>query len=497
MTMTTFRWMTLGAVLGFSTAMGVSCGPAKCTPANCAFGCCDASGSCQSGNSDSQCGGSGRACSSCVLGQSCQLGACVLTGTGAGGGSGGGTTGGGTGGGTTGGGTGGGTTGGGTGGGTTDALCTRLNSASIVFFAGNSSCSNGTVTISSNPNLLAQCNGGIAACTASADRTALTNYAACVEGAQACTSGNEDAAVSDSQSCLGTFFSTASQACLMGITTSGTGGGGGTTGGGTGGGTTGGGTGGGTTGGGTGGGTTGGGTGGGTTGGGGGSCDGCFFNGTCIIRANSNNNTVCGQGGVQCATCSGSQNCVNYTCTGAAGGGGGTTGGGGGTTGGGGGTTGGGGGTTGGGTGGGTTGGGGGSACTTLSGFTATRPTAQYSNTTGSYELTFAGGYRSTVDPSDQVNMEVIWANSAGTATNVTTGSRNLANEGTYAQCLFCAMLRRRLHRRAPDCTGGVFLGRSGTMTVTSRAAHGAAAPSAAASRTCASRSGTSPTTCP
>ncbi|MFZ5441219.1 MAG: hypothetical protein ACOZQL_14515 [Myxococcota bacterium] len=129
-----------------------------------------------------------------------------------------------------------------------------------------------------------------------------------------------------------------------------TGGGGGATGGG--GGATGGG--GGATGGG--GGATGGG--GGATGGGGGACDGCLFNGTCIIRANSNNDTVCGQGGVTCATCTGGSHCANYVCTTQTGGGGGTTGGGGGTTGGGGGATGGGGGFTGGG--GGAIGGGGG-----------------------------------------------------------------------------------------------------------------------------------------
>ncbi len=121
-------------------------------------------------------------------------------------------------------------------------------------------------------------------------------------------------------------------------------------GGGNGGGSTGGGTGGGTTGGGTGGGTTGGGT------GGGGACTGCLFQGTCIDRANSNNNSICGQGGGACASCAaGLQTCVNWVCTGSTGGGtgGGTTGGGtggGGATGGG---VGGGGGVTGGGTGGG------------------------------------------------------------------------------------------------------------------------------------------------
>ncbi len=95
-------------------------------------------------------------------------------------------------------------------------------------------------------------------------------------------------------------------------------------------------------GGGTGGGTTTGGGGGGVSGGGtggGAGCDGCFFMGSCIIRANSNNNTICGQGGVTCAACTNGQNCANYVCTGGTGGGtaggtgGGTAGGGGGTTG--------------------------------------------------------------------------------------------------------------------------------------------------------------------
>lgn len=89
----------------------------------------------------------------------------------------------------------------------------------------------------------------------------------------------------------------------------------------------------------TGGGTGGGVTGGGNTGGGGGTCDGCIFQGGCINRANSNNNTLCGQGGVACATCSGTQSCQNFVCTTGGTGGGSTTGGGGGTTGGGGGTS--------------------------------------------------------------------------------------------------------------------------------------------------------------
>ncbi|MDP1828857.1 MAG: hypothetical protein Q8L48_36690 [Archangium sp.] len=122
---------------------------------------------------------------------------------------------------------------------------------------------------------------------------------------------------------------TLGQACNFGVcasmTTNQGGGTGGANGGGTGGGAVGGGTGGGMVGGGTGGGAVGGGTGGGVVGGGvgggGGGCDGCLYNGTCINRSNSGNNTLCGQGGVVCATCTGLQNCINYTCSGGTGGG--------------------------------------------------------------------------------------------------------------------------------------------------------------------------------
>ena len=58
--------------------------------------------------------------------------------------------------------------------------------------------------------------------------------------------------------------------------------------------------------------------------GGGPFCDGCFFDGNiCIPRARSNNNTFCGQGGVNCQTCVSGQNCVNYNCVGGPTGGGG------------------------------------------------------------------------------------------------------------------------------------------------------------------------------
>src|SRR5688572_13075912 len=86
----------------------------KCTPSNCAAGCCDLQGTCQT-PSASNCGQGGNLCSTCFGNQTCQLGVCVQSMQTGGGGGGGGATGGGTGGGLTGGGA----TGGGTGGGMT------------------------------------------------------------------------------------------------------------------------------------------------------------------------------------------------------------------------------------------------------------------------------------------------------------------------------------------------------------------------------------------
>ena len=64
--------------------------------------------------------------------------------------------------------------------------------------------------------------------------------------------------------------------------------------------------------------------GGGLGGGGGQACDGCFFSGFCISRANSNNDTFCGQNGVTCTSCSNGQTCRNFSCVnGPVGGGGG------------------------------------------------------------------------------------------------------------------------------------------------------------------------------
>ena len=135
-------------------------------------------------------------------------------------------TGGGTGGGTTGGGTGGGTTGGGTG-----TTCSTISQASTTFFAGHASCG----AISSNPNILSQCNSAIGSCSAN-DQAQLSTFSSCIS-AVPCTTGNETAAQNQFFSCASDTASL-TQSCQTAIQTffnAGTGGGGGT-GGGTGGG---------------------------------------------------------------------------------------------------------------------------------------------------------------------------------------------------------------------------------------------------------------------
>ena len=119
------------------------------------------------------------------------------------------------------------------------------------------------------------------------------------------------------------------------------------------------------------------------------------------------------------------------------------------------------------GTGGGTaTGGGGGTTtCTTLPSLTGQRTGARYTNGTN-YEYTVAEGASSAGDPADLLSMEVIWTNQ-GTPTNVAVGTRNLATEGSYFACSFCATLRRSC-TGGTSCTGGVYLARSGSMTVSS-----------------------------
>ncbi|PZR15356.1 MAG: hypothetical protein DI536_07835 [Archangium gephyra] len=59
--------------------------------------------------------------------------------------------------------------------------------------------------------------------------------------------------------------------------------------------------------------------------------------------------------------------------------------------------------------------------------------------------------------------MEIVWG---GGATG--TGSINLANVGTYASCPYCVVLGRTCSDGS--CSGGVYLGRAGTLNVTSAA---------------------------
>lgn len=104
-----FKFLLVGAVLGFSAALVPACGtptPA-CNQRTCPTGCCDSSGACQSGQSNGACGGFGSLCVQCSIGSTCIVGACQqqnVLGGGSGGGSGGGAVGGGGGGGAAGGG---------------------------------------------------------------------------------------------------------------------------------------------------------------------------------------------------------------------------------------------------------------------------------------------------------------------------------------------------------------------------------------------------------
>ncbi|MEW5743712.1 MAG: hypothetical protein AB1938_32670, partial [Myxococcota bacterium] len=124
-----------------------------------------------------------------------------------------------------------------------------------------------------------------------------------------------------------------------------------------------------------------------------------------------------------------------------------------------------GGGATGGGTGGGATGGGtGGGGCTVIAQFPALAPEGYYDNNS-SYEITGASVASSMTDPYDIVGVEVIWALS-GTPTNVVVpGSANLATEGTYFACKYCATMATGCSSATQSCAKR-FLGRSGTMAV-------------------------------
>lgn len=76
------------------TYAACQCGSSLCNANNC-NGCCDASGACQTGTSNTACGGAAQLCVACGLAQTCQLGVCTSAGSGGGAGGGGGSGGGG------------------------------------------------------------------------------------------------------------------------------------------------------------------------------------------------------------------------------------------------------------------------------------------------------------------------------------------------------------------------------------------------------------------
>src|SRR5687767_11261116 len=82
-----YKALALGAVIGFGIAIFPSCGPAKCSPANCK-GCCNTGGKCIDPGTNTDCGSQGVACKACVGNEVCTAGICQ-TGGGAGGGGGG------------------------------------------------------------------------------------------------------------------------------------------------------------------------------------------------------------------------------------------------------------------------------------------------------------------------------------------------------------------------------------------------------------------------
>ncbi len=66
--------VAFGAVIGFAISLAPGCGPVKpisrCNVSNC-DGCCDDSGQCQQGTSDTNCGSAASSCVSCDTGRSC------------------------------------------------------------------------------------------------------------------------------------------------------------------------------------------------------------------------------------------------------------------------------------------------------------------------------------------------------------------------------------------------------------------------------------------
>src|SRR3954470_12451011 len=77
--MKTILWAGLGLALSLGAmGCGKTCGPGNCS------GCCDANNLCQQPLAD-HCGQGGGSCLACAPSQSCVLGACQLSGNGAGG----------------------------------------------------------------------------------------------------------------------------------------------------------------------------------------------------------------------------------------------------------------------------------------------------------------------------------------------------------------------------------------------------------------------------
>src|SRR4051794_41060011 len=83
------RRASFAFLIAFSLALvaGASCGGGKtpCTSSSCQ-GCCDSTGTCQSGMSNNSCGRVGSVCTACGAGFSCFSGGCISTGPGNGGG---------------------------------------------------------------------------------------------------------------------------------------------------------------------------------------------------------------------------------------------------------------------------------------------------------------------------------------------------------------------------------------------------------------------------
>lgn len=75
--------LVLGFLLGLAAAAFTGCPTSTCSPANCALGCCDASGRCQT-SSSSTCGTKGSICSTCRIDESCVSGSCMSSSSGAG-----------------------------------------------------------------------------------------------------------------------------------------------------------------------------------------------------------------------------------------------------------------------------------------------------------------------------------------------------------------------------------------------------------------------------